>query len=204
MKGRDRACRLAVAPRSRVGDCRSEGRRRVPIGRRRRDLAADERRLERARAGVVLQPHHRRPAGRRHGLRADARDQQVDRRRPHVPDGARGALRQPRPVDCARRSAAHDQRQRRRRRDLVQWRPDLDDAAEPADRRSSTTSSPTTSFRIASTARSRTARRCRSPAGPAAAGSTRPTGTRSAAARAATSPRIRATRTSSMPAPTTA
>ena len=100
-EGAHRPRRLAVASRSRVGDRRSEGRRRVPIGQRGRDLAADERRLERPRARVVLQPHHRRPAGRRHGLRADARDQQVDRRRPHVPDGARGARRQPRSVDRA-------------------------------------------------------------------------------------------------------
>ena len=105
------------------------------------------------------------------------------------------ARRQPRPVDRGHRQPAHGAGQRRRRQRLGERRPHVDrpGLSRPG---SSTTSSPPSTCRITSAARSRTtprrasaARRTRAPARAAC----RRSSTRSAAARAATSRRIRTT-----------
>ena len=69
-------------------------------------------------------PHLRRPAGRRHGLRAQRPVLPLERRRQDLPADPRPARRQPRPVDRPERPAAHDRGQRRRRHVSLRRRPD--------------------------------------------------------------------------------
>ena len=59
----------------------ADGRRRVPLRRRRRDLEAGQRRPPAAPARVLLHAHLRRPAGEGHGLRPQHRHLPLDRRR---------------------------------------------------------------------------------------------------------------------------
>ena len=85
---------------------------------------------------------------------------EVDRRRQDLQRDPDAARRQPRPLDRPAQPAAHDRGQRRRRlrhasTAAQSWSTHL----QPADRRSSTTSPPTTGCPTASTARSRTTRR---------------------------------------------
>ena len=71
---------------------------------------------------------------RRHRLPAERPDAQVDGRRPPLLGHVRPARRQPRPVDRPGRLGSHDPRQRRRRDDHEQRRPELVDPVQPADR----------------------------------------------------------------------
>ena len=87
--------RVGVAGRREAGlrDRRERERRRVRVRRWRRDVEAGERRAAPAPARVLLHAHLRRPEGARHGLRAEHRVLQVDRRaaRPTERSGCRTA-----------------------------------------------------------------------------------------------------------------
>ncbi len=112
---------------ARVRARRERERRPVPIGRRRGDVAEDERGSPAAPARVLLHAHLRRPEGQGHSLRVEHRLLQVHRRRQDVPDhDSRAARRQPRPVDRSERPEADHQQQRRRRHGVDQRRRDLD------------------------------------------------------------------------------
>ena len=82
--GQDRRVGLGRAARSRVRHRRGRRRRRVPLGRRRRDVGAAVRGSQPAPARLVLPPHLRRPARSRDGLGAEHRDLAVERRRQDV------------------------------------------------------------------------------------------------------------------------
>ena len=144
---------------------------------------------------VLLRPHLRRPAGRRHRLHL-LREVllQVDRRREDLHRSADAALRLSRPLDRPEGSSADGERQRRRRLDHVQRRADVEHARQSADGAVLRRRHRQQQSRTGSTDHSRTTRPSRSPAGRAAPASPRPTGIRSPAARAATSRRRRRTR----------
>ena len=85
---------------------RSEGRRHLHVGRRRRDVEADQRRPPHPPARVLLHAHLRRPEGEGHVLRPQYRAVPLGRRRQDAARHPGAARRQPRSVDRARRSAA--------------------------------------------------------------------------------------------------
>ena len=185
--------RLGVARGREAGlrDCRKRARRRVRVRRWRRDVEAGERRPAPAAARLLLHAHLRRHEGARHGLRVEHRVLQVHRWRedlPHLPGAAR---RQPRPLDRAERPEADDQRQRRRGQRVGQRSRELDgpglsDGAVLQRLRHRAPAVPRVRRAAGQQHRLRVERR-------------RPRALRpSGAARAATSRRIRGTRTSSM------
>ena len=83
---------------------------------------------------LVLHPRLRRPRPRRHGLRHQPADVEVDRRRRELQRGHDAARRQPRPLDRPQRPQPHDRGQRRRRQRLVQRRRLVVDDLQPEDR----------------------------------------------------------------------
>ena len=74
------------------------------------------------------------PVGRRHRLRHQPQDVEVDRRRADLHGGHDAPRRQPRPVDRSAGPATDDRGQRRRRLRLVQRRPQLVHDLQPAHR----------------------------------------------------------------------
>ena len=176
--GQHRRQRLAGAARARLRDDRGRGRRRLPLRRRGRHLAADERRPQPAPARLVLHPRLRRPEGRRHGLRAQRRSSSArwTAARRFADDRA---CRTATTTTCGstRGPAADDRGQRRRRHRQLRRRRSWSTHRQPADRAVLPRRSPTTSSRTTSTARSRTTRRSRSRAAPTASASARATGT---------------------------
>ena len=119
------ADRDAGAPPGRRIDDRGRG---LSHGRRRRDVAQDERRqLQRQSEGtVLLQPDLRRPEQRPEPLRHAGRLPALDRRRPHVGRAAGLSAHVRRHAHALDRSAElrpHDSGQRRRHRDLLRRRP---------------------------------------------------------------------------------
>ncbi len=100
--------------------------RHLQIRRRRRELAAHQRRSEVDGAPLVLQRHHGGSRRHEHRVRDEPLDVEVERRRPHVQQPSRAPRRHARALGRPQEPAPHDQRQRRwcddqlrRRRDLV-------------------------------------------------------------------------------------
>ncbi len=187
-------------------DRERSGRRPLCVRRRRRVVEADQRQPQHAPARLLLHAPQRRPGGQGHRLRPQRAVLPLDRRRQDHHQHPRAARRQPRPVDLDDRQPAHGAVQRRRRQRDGQRRPDVDRAglSRPG---SSTTCSPPSTCRITSAARSRTTAPRASAARPVRArarAACRRSSTPSAAARAATSRRIRTTSTCSSPAATAA
>ena len=201
--GQDRRVDFAGARRPRLGAGR---------GRRRQDRPLPLRRLRHAldqgvaqprpdAPALVLHPRLRRPGPRRHGLRHQPADVEVDRRRHDLQRGHDPARRQPRPVDRSQGSQAHDRGQRRRRQRLVQRRRLVVDDLQPEDRAvlSHRHRQPVSLPRLRHAAGQHLDLGARARRN--GASSRWPTAPIPAPARAASSPSIRATTTSSMSAP---
>ena len=149
-------------------------------------------------APLVLHATSSPTRGRRHRLRHQPQDVEVDRRRQDLHGDHDAARRQPRPVDRPAEPAAHDRGQRRRRLRLVQRRRTAGPRSTTSRPRSSITWPPTTSipYRVYGTQQDNSSIERAEPP-PTTAASRGATATPPAPARAATSPCIRATRTSS-------
>ena len=155
-----------------------------------------------AAARLVLLEHLRRPEGREHRLRAEHRLLPLDGRREDVPVDQRAARRQPRPVDRRQRPAAHDRVERRRCEREHRRREDVDRAGLRHGAVLSRDHQQRVSVpRLRRAAGQQHAVRSEREPGRHPYSTS---GTTWAAARAATSRWIRATRTSPMPAATAA
>ena len=93
----------------------SEGGRRLPLARRRRDVDEDQRSLRLAPARVVLHTYLRGPEGRGHRLRRQRSIPQIERWRENLEPDCHAARGQSRSLDRPEQSDAHDRMQRRRR-----------------------------------------------------------------------------------------
>ena len=106
----------------------------LPLRRLRRQLGEGLRQPEPRLPRLVLRPPHRRPPGRRHGLRQQPRLLEEHRRRQDLRRDRHAPRRQPRPLDRPDRQPADDPGQRRRRQRLPQRRRHLQHDLQPADR----------------------------------------------------------------------
>ena len=122
--GQDRRVDFSRPRRPRLGAGRGRGRqdRPLPLRRPRRALDPGLGQSRPDAPALVLHARLRRPRPRRHGLRHQSADVEVDRRRHELQRDHHPPRRQSRPVDRPQRSQPHDRGQRRRRPRVVQFR----------------------------------------------------------------------------------